>query len=112
MNTNTITNTLASQDINWALTWTGGYATYINTYRTTSDLWVEIRTRKDAKGIHISMRISNNAAFFDVFSLSFYGINRETVATDFIDDYLESEALKEVCMHFDEVCTPYGRCED
>ena len=112
MDTNTVTNTPIFQEKDWGLVLVGSYATYNDTYRTTTDHWVDIRTKKDVRSTQISVRVHNREAYFDVNCLTFYGLNREKMAEDFIDDFLKSEALKDICLHFDEVGTQFGRWEE
>ncbi len=112
MNTNTKTTTSAAREYNWAVREVGSCTTRVNTFRTTSDHWVEIRTREDARGTYVSVRVQNDNAFFDACCVSFYGINREVLAADFANDYLESVALEDICKHFDEICTQFGRYEE
>lgn len=112
MNTNTVTNTPAFQDKDWALVLVGCYATYNVTYRTTTDHWVDIRKRKDVRSTQISIRVHNEDALFDVNCLTFYGLNREKMAEDFISNFLKGEALKDICERFDEVSTQFDRWEE
>jgi hypothetical protein len=112
MNTNTNTTTPAAREYIWAIREVGSHTIRVNTFRTTTDHWVEVRTREDSRGVHVSVRVQNGDAFFDACCVSFYGINREVLAADFANDYLESVALEDICEHFDEICTQFGRCEE
>lgn len=84
----------------------------IDTYETLTGHYVSVQMVHHEMCSHVHIQVTDETAFVNACNVHFDGFNHETVASDFVENYLCGSDLEGICKYFDELCIEFDAVDN